>query len=108
MSACRLARRVALPISRYSACAGAVVELALATKVSHYSCAPFWPGSALRLVGRVSVRAVATPAGCTPVGVRVGREEGGACRTAWWRVLRRPGLTVMSLATKGKNSEVVG
>lgn len=107
MSACRVARRVASLTGSGTPRSSGVFDAALVTKVLHCSCASFWLGPSLWAVGFPGGHAVSIPMPGPAVDVRADGGEGGACRVAWGRAARLTVLTLMPLATKGRESKVL-
>jgi hypothetical protein len=103
----RVACRVASPTRWSKPRNSGVVGSASATKVLHSSCTSLWPGISLYAVEAPGGNASANPVHCPGVGVRADGVEGGACRAAWRQAVRLTVLTLMSLATKGRESEVL-
>jgi hypothetical protein len=101
MSACRVARRVALLTGSGTPRSGGVFQAALATKVLHDWCAPSRLGASLRTPLIAGVSTVATSVQRRAVGVRSYGRQGGACRLARCSGRRLTVLILMFWVTKG-------
>ena len=107
MIGCHIARRVALLTGWRTPRSSGVFGSALATKVLHLSCTSSRLGAPLRAVESPGGRAIAILMAGPAVEVQADGGEGGACRVAWQQAVRLTVLTLMSLATKGRESKVL-
>jgi hypothetical protein len=107
MSACRVARRVALSAEGQNPCAQAGKTKTLARKVFHYPCRLFSPWRGRRAAADAERSVVfGLPVSGRQWGVRLGLRQGGACRVAWQGRLVTTPFSTTTLVTKEKKEGI--